>query len=272
MNFLALLGRLFQVFTLLCLVMALCLAGSNPFVAGQITGRLVMTLLMTEVCIRFCRPREDEGPSGCNLLAGGCLTFLVLGGLAGFVIGVKQGFGGPKRNELVNHDGPNRAFKYKVPKGAVFKNQARTDDTPQGKIKVNGEYWDLGDEGGASGVADIPLMRAAAPSTSRSGYGYSYTQNQGLGRALSKDEILDAVIEGQIQAMGGARGESRAVNKLGYKGREVDIAQKDKKMTGRVLYLWGGSRLYFCAYASLENHWDEARCSSVLNSFHINMR
>jgi hypothetical protein len=272
LNFLGLLGRAFQVFTLVCLVAALCLAGSNPYLAGQITGRLLMTLFLTELCIRFSRPRQDEGPSGCNLLAGGCLTFLVLGGLAGFITGATKGFGGAKRHELVTHDGPNRAFSYKAPQGAVFKKQSRSDDTPQGKIKVNGEYWDLGDEGGAGGVADIPVLRTAAPSMISTGMGYSYSRNQGLGRALSNDEILDAVIEAQVQAMGGSRGQSRPVNKLGYKGREVDITQKDKKMVGRVLYLWGGPRLYFCAYASLESHWDEARCSSVLNSFHISLR
>ncbi|MFN8613548.1 MAG: hypothetical protein U0931_38775 [Vulcanimicrobiota bacterium] len=272
MNFLVLLGRFFQVFVLLCGVLVLCMAGANPFVAGQITGRLLMTLFMTEVCIRFCRPRQDEGLSGCNLLAGGCLTFLVLGGVGGFIIGASKGFAGAKRQELAPHSGPNRAFSYKAPKGAIFKTQSRTDETPQGKIKVNGEYWDQGDEGGASGVADIPILRASAPSTSRTGMGYSYTQNQGLGRALSNDEILDAVIESQVQAMGATRGSSRVVNKLGYRGREVDIAQKEKKMTGRVIYLWGGSRLYFCMYASTENHWDEARCNSVLNSFHISLR
>jgi hypothetical protein len=173
--------------------------------------------------------------------------------------------------DLVAHSGPNKVYSLRVPKGAQFKKESRSDDIPQGKVKVNGEIWEMNDEGGVAGVADIPLIRAAAPSTYTVGNGYmsSSHSNQGLGRALSDDEILEAVCEGQVKAVSGEMGAKRPVKKLGYRGLEVDLSIPSKKLQGRILYLWGNRRLYFCLYASEQNSWDETRAQAVLNSFHF---
>lgn len=265
-------GRAFQAFMLLALVIVLAMSGSNAYVAGQITGKIVMNLLLTEFFIRFSQPKNNDSPSGCNVAAGGCLTIMVLGGVVGFVIGIKAAMGGA-RPELVKHSGPNNVFSLKVPKGAKFKKESRSDDLPQGKVKVNAEIWELNDEGGVVGVADIPLIRTAAPSrySTGSGYMYSTRTNQGLGRALGDDEVLDAVVEGQIKAISGEAGAQKPVNRLGYKGREVDVSIPSKKLQGRILYLWGNRRLYFCLYAAEQNRWDEARAQAVLGSFHFSM-
>ena len=52
---------------------------------------------------------------------------------------------------------------------------------------------------------------------------------------------------------------------------EVDLTVPGKKIQGRILYLWGNRRLFFCLYASEQNTWDEARAQAVLNSFHFSM-
>ncbi|MBX3170735.1 MAG: hypothetical protein KF760_25240 [Candidatus Eremiobacteraeota bacterium] len=264
-------GRGLQAFMLLALVAILLKLGDNPYLAGQITGKIFMNLILTEVCIRFSQPKENQSPSGCNIAAGGCLTLLVLGGLAGFVIGIKAAMGAG-RPPLAAHSGPNKVYSVKLPEGATYKKESRMEALPQGKVKVNGEIWEKGDEGGVMGVADIPLIRTAAASTYGGGYrGGMVRRNQGLGRALSDDEVLDAVCQSQIAAIQGEPGNSKAVNRLGNRGREVDFTVPSKKLQGRILYLWGNRRLYFCLYASGQTRWDETRATSVLNSFRFSM-
>lgn len=266
-------GRALQALMLLSLVVALTKIGSNPYLAGQLTGRIVFSLLMTEFLIRSSQPKQNDSPSGCNFLAGGCLSIMILGGLAGFVFGIKAAMG-PGRPPLVSHSGPNKVFTLKVPKGSKFTKQSRTDALPEGRgsVKVNAEVWELGDEGGLAGVADIPLIRTAAASqyASTSGRYTSYGRNQGLGRAMNDNEIIDVVCDGQLQAMGAEPGSKRDVNRLGYKGKEVDFTST--KVQGRVLYMWGNRRLFFCIYGTSPNHWDEARAQAVINSFRFSAR
>lgn len=261
-------GRGLQAMMLLGAVAILLKAGDNPFLAGQITGKLFVSFILTELCIRFSQPKENQSPSGCNIAAGGCLTLLVLAAVGGFAVGIKAAMGGG-RTPLATHSGPNKVYTVRLPQGATYKKESRSDALPQGKVKVNGEIWEKGDEGGVMGVADIPLIRTAAPS-SYSRYG-TYGRNQGLGRALSDDEVLDAVCKSQIAAVQGEAGNTKAVNRLGYRGREVDFAVPSKKLQGRILYLWGNRRLFFCLYASEQSRWDEARATSILSSFRFSM-
>lgn len=271
-------GRALQALMLLALIAVLFRTGSDPGLAGQMTGRILFNLCLTEFLIRASQPKksysgQSEPPSGCNILAGGCLSFLILGGIAGIVIAVKA-LSGPPRAALVAHSGPNKVYTLKVPKGAKFKSEHRSDRIPQGTVKVNGESWELASEGGAIGVADIPVIRAAYTSTYTLNNGYStgVGHSSGLGAAVSNDQILTAVSEAQVEAMGGGMGASHVVNRLGYKGKEVEFASSAKKIRGRILYLWGGQRLFYCMYGSSEATWDEARATSVLSSFHFSLR
>ena len=267
-------GRALQALMLIALLVALVkVGGSNPYLAGQLTGRIAINLLVSEFLIRFSQPKNNDAPSGCNFAAGGCLCVLILGGLAALVLGIKAGMG-PGRPPLVSHSGPNKVFSMKVPKGSKFKKESRTDTLPEGRgsVKVNGEIWEFGDEGGVAGVADIPLIRTAAASqyASSSGRYTTYGRNQGLGRAMNDSEIIDVVCEGQLKAMGAEPGSKRDVNRLGYKGKEVDFSSN--KLQGRVLYMWGNRRLFFCIYGSQANHWDEARAQAVISSFRFALR
>lgn len=263
-------GRGLQAIMLLAALAILMKAGDNPYLAGQITGKLFFNFILTEVCIRFSQPKENQPASGCNFAAGGCLTLLVLAALGGFAVGIKTAMGGG-RAPLATHSGPNKVYTVRLPEGATYKKESRTEPLPQGKAKVNGEIWEKGNEGGVMGVADIPLIRTAAASTYGGSRGGMSGRNQGLGRALSDDEVLDAVCNSQIAAIQGEPGNTKAVNRLGYRGREVNFSVPTKKLQGRILYLWGNRRLYFCLYASEQNRWDETRATAVLSSFRFSM-
>lgn len=178
------------------------------------------------------------------------------------------GCSAPSRAPLQAHSGKN--YSLRTPQNARFKKHSRQDSLPQGKVKVNAELWDSGDEGGVSGVADIPLMRSAAPSSFGSQETGDLRSSQGLGRALNDDEIVDAVSQGQLQAMDGQLQAQKTVSKLGNRAREINFTVPSRKLQGRMLYLWGNRRLYFCAYATYQKYWDEARAQSVLNSFRFN--
>lgn len=171
----------------------------------------------------------------------------------------------PRRAPLQAHSGEN--YSLRAPQNARFKKHSRIDNLAQGKVKVNAELWDSGDEGGVSGGVDVPVMRSAAPSSYGSHETGDLRTNQGLGRALNDEEILDAVSQGQLRAMDGQFQAQKIVSKLGNRGREIDFTVPNRKLQGRMIYLWGHRRLYFCAYATYQKHWDEARAQSVLNSF-----
>ena len=263
---------------LLGLVAILFRTGSDPALAGQMTGRILFHLLLTEFLIRASQPKksfsgEPEPTSGCNVMAGGCLSLLILGGIAGIGLAIKA-LSGPPRAALVTHSGPNKVYTLKVPKGAKFTSEHRSDPIPQGTVKVNGESWELASEAGAIGVADIPVIRAAYTSsyTVNNGYSSRVGRSSGLGAAVSNDQILTAVSEAQVEIMGCGMGSSHPVNRLGYKGKEIEFASSAKKIRGRILYLWGGQRLFYCMYGSNEATWDEARATSVLSSFHFSLR
>ncbi len=178
------------------------------------------------------------------------------------------GCAAPSRNSLVSHS--NKGYSLRVPQGARFKSQILTLD----KAKLNGELWDSGDEGGIVGVADLPLMRASAASTYNAGNSENadLRTNQGLGRALSDDEMVQTFCQAQIKAFDGEVGEQKDLNKLGNRSRQVDFSVPGKKIQGRGVYMWGNRRLYYCLYASQQSFWDEARAQSVLNSFRFSRR
>lgn len=131
---------------------------------------------------------------------GGCVTFLLVAFLGLFFLGPIL-LSGPKRSELVKHNGPNQIYSSKAPKGAVFKSDSRSLNTTYGKLKINGESWSRGDESGASGVADIPLL--LRPEVIGHEIGYDVL-GLGAGRVVSKGEILQAVAEAQVSEIGRA--------------------------------------------------------------------
>lgn len=260
-------GRLMQCLMVLALIAGIVGSGADPARAGELTGRMLVLLLLSEGLIRASQPKTSKGdvpepPSGGNCLAGGCLLLLMAAFGAGMVAGLKAGFGAPARASLSEHAGPDKMYKLSLPKGAKIKKEYRSESLPLGNIKVRGEVWESADEGGAVGVIDVPVILGSYKTYDR--FGRVRMQQGG---AISDAQILSTVQEYQMKSIGASVGASKSVNRLGIRGEQVDFTVGSKKLRGQILYLFSNRSIFFCLYAASQKHWDQIRADSVLSSF-----
>lgn len=267
-------GRLLQVIVFVGMLILMGKASGDPGKMGEVCGRILVYLLLLEALIRGTRPKSDsrgesEAPSTGNYLSGGCLGLVLLGGVSGLVIGLK---GGAPTTPLAEHKGPARLYKIRVPEGAKFKKQNRTEKSEFGNFKVSGEAWEHRNEGGAAGVIDVPMVmkttqsKTYVPANQRA-YRGDYSRSVATRSAMSDDEILDILCNAQVEAISGVVSQSKPISRVGYHGREVEFVIKEKKMRGMGVYLWASRSIYFSVYLAPSRSWDDRRARSILSSF-----
>ena len=232
-------GRLLQVLMFIGMLILMGKASGDPGKMGEVCGRIFVYLLLLEALIRGTRPKADrhgefDSPSTGNYLSGGCLGLLLVSALAGLFVGLK---GGAPTTPLAEHKGPGKLYKIRVPEGAKFAKQNRSEKSEYGNFKVTGESWDHKNEGGAAGVIDVPMVMKTTQSKThvapgRRSYRGQYSQTVSTKSAMGDDEILDILCKAQIDAVGGVVSQSKPLSRVGYHGREVEFSIEKKKVRG----------------------------------------